>query len=74
MHIINSIFIGAIFTYETLGLNTGQNILPSEYEDTTGKKNPCYTLNRDGMLQMLNSESAIVRAETINYIISLNNN
>ena len=38
-------------TLETLGLNTGQNILPSEYKDTTGKKNPCYTLNRDGMFK-----------------------
>ena len=54
-------------TLKTLGLNTEQNILPSEYKDTTGKKNPCYELNRDGMLQMLNSESALVRFKTIEY-------
>ena len=27
-----------------LGLNTEQNILPSEYKDTTGRKLPCYEL------------------------------
>ena len=43
----------------------------SEYKDSTGRKLPCYSLNRDGMLQMLNSESAIVRAKTIQYIDKL---
>ena len=52
---------------KTLGLNTEGKISLSEYKDITGKKNPCYELNRDGMLQMLNSESALVRFKTIEY-------
>ena len=54
-------------TLKSLGLNTEGKISFSEYKDTTGKKNPCYELNRDGMLQMLNSESALVRFKTIEY-------
>ena len=58
-------------TLKTLGLGGDQNILESSYINSQNKKQPCYTLNRDGMLQMLNSESAIVRAKTINYINKL---
>lgn len=47
---------------ETLGLDNEQNILLVEYTDKKGETRPCFSLNRDGMLQMLNSESAIVRA------------
>lgn len=54
-----------------LGLDNQQNILLVEYEDKKGEKRPCYSLNRDGMLQMLNSESALVRFKTIEYINSL---
>lgn len=56
---------------EILGLNSGQNILPHSYIDSRNNEQPCYILNRDGMLQMLNSESAIVRAKTIEYINKL---
>ena len=56
---------------ETLGLGGEQNILPSSYINSQNKEQPCFSLNRDGMLQMLNSESAIVRAKTINYINKL---
>lgn len=56
---------------ESVGLKAEQNILPSEYKDSSGKRNPCYSLNRDGMLQMLNSESALVRYKTIEYINDL---
>ena len=58
-------------TLKTLGLCADQNILEGSYADKNGQKRPCYTLNRDGMLQMLNSESVIVRAKTINYINKL---
>ena len=58
-------------TLETLGLGGDQNILESSYINSQNKKQPCFSLNRDGMLQMLNSESAIVRAKTINYINKL---
>ncbi|NEZ94241.1 hypothetical protein EXM69_20465 [Clostridium botulinum] len=48
-----------------------QNIFPSNYIDSRGKQQPCYELTRDGMLQMLNSESALVRYKTVEYINKL---
>ena len=56
---------------ETLGLDNGGNISPVKYTDSKGEERPCYSLNRDGMLQMLNSESAYCRAKTIQYIDKL---
>ena len=56
---------------KTLGLGGEQNIFQSSYINSQNKEQPCFSLNRDGMLQMLNSESAIVRAKTINYINKL---
>ena len=47
------------------------NISVSEYKDSTGRKLPCYELNRYGMFQMLNSESTLVRFKTIEYIGNL---
>lgn len=47
------------------------NFKESTYINSQGKKYPCYELNRDGMLQMLNSESALVRYKTIEYINKL---
>ncbi len=58
-------------TLKTLGLNCGQNFLPTSYKDIQGKTQPCYELNRDGMIIMLNSESAIVRYYTMEYIKKL---
>ena len=52
---------------KSLGLSTDLNFKVSEYKDVTGRKLPCYELNCDGMLQMLNSESALVRFKTIEY-------
>ena len=56
---------------KTLGLNNEQNFLLVEYIDKKGEKRPCYELNRDGMIIILNSESAIVRYYTIEYIKKL---
>lgn len=58
-------------TLKILGLSNEQNILLVEYKDKKGETRPCYSLNRDGMLQMLNSESALVRFKTIEYINKL---
>lgn len=60
-------------TMESLGLEGGQNILPTSYLDEQGKERPCYSLSRDGVLQMLNSESTLVRCKTIEYINALEN-
>ena len=56
---------------ESVGLGGGRNISLTEYKDKQGKTRPCYSLNRDGMLMMLNSESVIVRYKTIEYINKL---
>lgn len=58
-------------TLKTLGLSNGQNFSPVEYIDKKGEKRPCYELNRDGMIIILNSESTIVRYYTMEYIKSL---
>ncbi len=58
-------------TLKTLGLNNERNFSLVEYIDKKGEKRPCYELNRDGMIIMLNSESTIVRYYTIEYIKKL---
>lgn len=55
-------------TLESLGLSAAGNISVGSYIDKQNQERPCYSLNRDGMLQMLNSESALVRYKTIEYI------
>ena len=55
-------------TLKTLGLNNERNFSLVEYIDKKGEKRPCYELNRDGMIIILNSESAIVRYYTMEYI------
>lgn len=60
-----------IETLKNLGLKGEQNFLPSSYTNSQNKIQPCFELNRDGMLQMLNSESAYVRYKTIEYINKL---
>ena len=58
-------------TLKTLGLNNERNFSLVEYIDKKGEERPCYELNRDGMIIMLNSESAIVRYCTMEYIKKL---
>ena len=58
-------------TLKTLGLNGERNFSLVEYIDKKGEKRPCYELNRDGMIIMLNSESTIVRYYTVEYIKKL---
>ena len=58
-------------TLKTLGLDGGRNFSPTSYKDIQGKTQPCYELNRDGMIIILNSESAIVRYYTMEYVKKL---
>lgn len=58
-------------TLKTLGLEADQNILEGSYLDKNGQERPCYLLNRDGMLMMLNSESTLVRYKTVEYVNKL---
>lgn len=60
-----------IETLESLGLKGQPNFRPSSYINLQNKKQPCFELNRDGMLEMLNSESAYVRFRTVEYIDKL---
>lgn len=60
-------------TLKKLGLGNDGNFSLVEYVDAKGEKRPCYELTRDGMLQMLNSESTLVRYKTIEYINQLEN-
>lgn len=43
----------------------------ASYNDAQGKERPCYSLNKAGVLQMLNKESAVVRYKTVQYIEKL---
>lgn len=56
---------------ESVGITNEGNISLVEYIDTKGEKRPCYSLNKFGIMQMLNKESAIVRYKTQKYIESL---
>ncbi|NMM65478.1 hypothetical protein HBE96_23145 [Clostridium sp. P21] len=58
-------------TLKELGLEGERNFSQAYYSDEQGKKQPCFELTRDGMLQMLNSESTLVRYKTIEYINKL---
>lgn len=55
-------------TLKQLGLGNDGNFSLVDYVDAKGEKRPCFELTRDGMLQMLNSESVLVRHKTIEYI------
>ena len=61
-----------IKTMSELGIDTSlQNFMESHYVNSRNKVYDCYELNRDGMLQILNSESVFVRCKTIEYINKL---
>lgn len=58
---------------KSLGIKGNGNISESTYINSQNKEQPCYILNRYGMLQMLNSESTFVRYKTIEYVNKLEN-
>lgn len=57
---------------ENVGISTKLNFKPSSYSDGT-RSYRCYELNKSGIMQMLNKESAVVRYKTQQYIESLEN-
>ena len=59
-----------IKSLENVGISTKQNFVLSYYSDGT-RNYRCYSLNKAGIMQMLNKESAIVRYKTQEYIESL---
>lgn len=58
-------------TLKNLGIGGQGNFSESSYINSQNKEQPCFELTRDGMLEMLNSESAFVRYKTIEYINKL---
>lgn len=58
-------------TLTSLGLGNQRNFSLVKYTDKKGEERPCFELNHDGMLEMLNSESAYCRYKTIEYINNL---
>lgn len=62
-----------IETLEVLGVRIEGNFSPYSYVAENGKTNPCYKMNKDGVMQMLNKESALVRYKTQQYINALEN-
>lgn len=57
-------------TMKALGLGL-LNFKESSYVNSQNKQQPCFVMNRDGALQMLNKESTFVRVKTIEYINKL---
>lgn len=49
------------------------NFVEVTYIDAKGEKRPCYKMNKAGIMQMLNKESALVRYKTQQYIEALEN-
>ena len=60
-------------TLENAGIKDGYNFVPVEYVDKKGEVRPCYSINRAGVMQILNKESAVVRYKTQLYVEALEN-
>lgn len=62
-----------IETLERSGITNGGNFSLVSYIDAKGEERPCFKMNKAGIMQMLNKESALVRYKTQQYIESLEN-
>lgn len=58
---------------EKAGIEGQYNFVQSNYRNSQNKIQPCYKLNKAGIMQMLNKESALVRYKTQQYIEELEN-
>lgn len=58
---------------ENAGVRGQLNFEPSSYINSQNKEQPCFILNKAGIMQMLNKESAYVRYKTQQYIEALEN-
>ncbi len=56
---------------EQFGITNAHNFVEVVYTDAKGEERPCYKLNKAGIMQMLNKESALVRYKTQQYIEAL---
>lgn len=60
-----------ISSLERAGITNGGNFSLVNYTDAKGELRPCYKMNKAGIMQMLNKESALVRYKTQEYIEAL---
>lgn len=60
-------------TLKKVGIINDRNFTEVKYKDTKGEERPCYKMNKSGIMQMLNKESALVRYKTQQYIETLEN-
>ena len=56
---------------ENAGLKDESEFTLISYKDSNNREKPCYLLNKDGMLMVLNGESTLVRYKTVEYINKL---
>ena len=63
-----------IETLKKSGIGAEGNFALGSYIDKNNQERPCYKMNKVGIMQMLNKESALVRYKTQQYIESLENN
>ena len=56
---------------KSVGISSAVNFNAAKYLDKQGKERDCFELTHDGMLEMLNSESAYCRYKTVEYINKL---
>ena len=56
---------------ESIGLKGQPNFQPSSYVNSQNKEQPCFTLDRDGIIQICMSESALVRYKVVEYMNEL---
>lgn len=62
-----------VIALREVGIINENNFVPVNYIDTKGEQRPCYKMNKSGIMQMLNKESALVRYKTQQYIEGLEN-
>ena len=62
-----------IETLNGVGIKAEGNFSLGSYIDKNNQERPCYKMNKSGIMQMLNKESALVRYKTQQYIEILEN-
>ena len=62
-----------IETLKGVGIKAEGNFSLGSYIDKNNQERPCYKMNKSGIMQMLNKESALVRYKTQQYIEILEN-
>ena len=62
-----------IETLKGVGIKAEGNFSLGSYIDKNNQERPCYKMNKSGIMQMLNKESALVRYKTQQYIEVLEN-